>query len=129
MTTLEKDTVIVIDPDEEKAEETKKRLEKSMEKIAIINTKCLALRRQEINELMHDTDYQKIFYGCNMSFFNKMVEDFNLNFKDGEVAYIGWRPDISKIVINYWNYFWKKKGSGVFQSTISREEESFGQEL
>ena len=32
-----------------------------MEKIAIINTKCLALRRQEINELMHDTDYQKIF--------------------------------------------------------------------
>ena len=39
-----------------------------------------------------------------------MVEDFNLNFKNGEVAYIGWRPDISKIVINYWNYFWKKKG-------------------
>ena len=128
MTTLEKDTVIVIDPDEEKAEETKKTREVNG-KIAIINTKCLALRRQEINELMHDTDYQKIFYGCNMSFFNKMVEDFNLNFKNGEVAYIGWRPDISKIVINYWNYFWKKKGSGVFQSTVSRKEESFGQEL
>ena len=43
-----------------------------------------------------------------------MVEDFNLNFEDGEVAYIGWRLDISKIVINYWNYFWKKKGFAPF---------------
>ena len=97
--------------------------------IAIINTKCMTPRRQEINELMHDTDYQKIFYGCNISFFNKMVEDFNLNFEDGEVAYIGWRLDISKIVINYWNYFWKKKGFAPFSETISSKEESYGQEL
>ena len=128
-TASKKGTVIVIDPDEDKAREVKETLERSMEKIAIINTKCLTVRMQEINELMHDIDYQKIFYGCNMSFFNKMVEDFNLNFKDGEVAYIGWRPDISKIVINYWNYFWKNKGFEIFPPTISRREESFGQEL
>ena len=60
---------MVIDPNERVAEEVRKRLKRSMINIAIINTKCMTPRRQEINELMHDTDYQKIFYGCNISFF------------------------------------------------------------
>ena len=123
MATLEKNTVIVIDPNEKKAEKTRKSLEKSMEKIAIINTKCLALRRQEINEIMHNTDYQKIFYGCNISFFNKMVEDFNL--KSVEAKHIGWNLDISQIVI----FYWKKKGFIPFSSATSRTEGTFGQEL
>ena len=129
MTTLQKDTVIVIDPDENKAEETRKRLERSMRKIAIINTKCLTLRREEINELVHNTDYQKMFYGCSKKFFDEMFEDFELKVKDREVIYIGWGSDISTIVINYWNYFWKKKDLGVFQSTVSNSEGSRFQEL
>lgn len=129
MTTLEKDTVIVIDPNEEIAEKTRKRLEKSMKKIAVINTKCLSSHRQEIIELVSDNNYQKMFYGCSAEFFDKMVGDFNLNFKDGEISHIGWKPDVSKIVINYWNYFWKKKGSGVFHFTVSMREGSMFQEL
>lgn len=127
MTTLEKDTVIVIDPDEEKAEKTRKRLEKSMKNIAVINTKCLSSHRQEIVELVSDNNYQKIFYGCSAEFFNEIVEDFN--FKNGEVEYIGWKLDISKIVRNYWHNFWEKKDTGVFPSTVSKREGSYKEEL
>ena len=65
----------------------------------------------------------KRFLWLQYEFFNKMVEDFNLNFKNGEVAYIGWRPDISKIVINYWNYFGKRKAQEFF-SLLFQEKKS-----
>ena len=123
MTTLEKDTVIVIDPNEEKAKKTRKSLEKSMKNIAVINTKCLSSHRQEIIELVHNSNYQKIFYGCSAEFFNKIVENFNL--KSGEAEHVGWNLDISKVVI----FYWKKKGFMPFSSATSRTEGTFSQEL
>ena len=121
MATLEKNTVIVIDPNEKKAEKTRKSLEKSMKNIAVINTKCLSSHRQEIIELVRDSNYQKIFYGCSAEFFNKIVEDFNL--KSGEAKHIGWNLDISKVVI----FYWKKKGFIPFSNATSRREGTFGQ--
>src|SRR3989344_2825357 len=99
MTTLEKGTVIVIDPDKEKAEKTRKILERSMEKIVVVNTRCLLPRFQEIKELVGDGNYLKVFYGCNEKFFNETVERFNL--KRAELKYIGWEVDISQIIIYY----------------------------
>ena len=119
MTTLEKNTVIVIDPDEARAEEVREMLAGSMKNIAVINTKCLSLRPKEINELVSDGNYRKVFYGCSVDFFNKMVEDFTS--KNGEAVHIGWKLDISKIVVYYWK--------GILQTTVSRREGSFGQEL
>lgn len=123
MTTLEKDAVIVIDPNEEIAEETKKTLERSMEKIAIINTQCLSPRFSEINRLMGDSTYWKMFYGCGSRYFEKIVASFNL--KLGEVTYLNWRLSIPEIESHYW----KKKGFEVFPPTISRREGSMFQEL
>ena len=125
MTTIavEKNAVIVIDPDQEEAEKVRKMLDRSMKNIAVINTKCLTLRRKEIEELMNDGKYQKVFYGCSENFFNEMVENFNS--RKGEVAYIGWELDVYKIV----DCYWKHKGYGVFPPAISRREGSYGQEL
>lgn len=123
MTTLEKDTVIVIDPNEEIAKKTKKTLERSMEKIAVINTKRLAHRFGEINRLMGDSTCWKMFYGCGSRSFEKIVANFNL--KLGEVTYLGWKLSIPEIE----NHYWKKKGFEVFPPTISKTEESFGEEL
>lgn len=119
VTASKKGTVVVIDPDESRAEEAREMLTGSMKNIAVINTKCLSLRPKEIDELVSDGNYRKVFYGCSADFFNKMVE--GLNSKNGEVIHIGWKLDISKIVIYYWK--------GIFQPTVSRQEESFGQEL
>lgn len=123
MTTLEKKTVIVIDPDEEIAEETRKELERSMENLAVINTQRLAPRFSEINRLMGDSTYWKMFYGCGSRSYEKIVASFNLKF--GEVTYLGWKLNIPEIEKHYW----KKKGYEVFPPTISRREESYGQEL
>ena len=125
MTTIaiEKNAVIVIDPDKEEAEKVRKMLCRSMKNIAAINTRCLITRRKEIEELMNDGNYQKVFYGCSENFFNRIVESFNS--KKGEVKYHGWQLDIPKIGI----YYWKKHDFGVFPPTISKREESFGQEL
>ena len=124
MTTLQKCPVIVIDPDRDKAEETRSMLERSMEKIAVINTKCLSSGRfKEINELVCNENYLKLFYGCSEVFFNKMVEGFNL--KQGEFKHIGWKLDVSQIVI----YHWQQKGFVPFSEAISKREASYGQEL
>ena len=53
----------------------------------------------------------------------KIVASFNL--KLGEVTYLGWKLSIPEIEKRYW----KKKGFEIFPPTISRREESFGQEL
>ncbi|KKT20354.1 MAG: hypothetical protein UW04_C0032G0007 [Parcubacteria group bacterium GW2011_GWB1_43_8] len=127
MTTLQKCPMIVIDPDEDRVEEVKKMLGRSMERVAVINTKCLPLRLQEINELIGDGNYLKIFYGCSEVFFKETIE--NLSLKSGELKYIGWKLDISKIVICFWDHCWKKKGFEVFPPTVSTREESYGQEL
>lgn len=91
--------VIVIDPDEKKAEKIRKMLEKSMKNVAIINTRCLFHRHKEIDNLVRNENYFKIIYGCSEKFFNEMVEKFKLR---GAIKHIGWRLDISKIVICYW---------------------------
>ena len=122
-TVSKKGMVIVIDPDEDKAREVRETLERSMEKIAVINTKRLSLRFSEINRLMGDGAYWKMFYGCGSMSFEKIVARFNL--KLGEVTYLGWKLSIPEIEKHYW----KKKGFEVFPPTISRREESFGQEL
>ena len=93
--------VIIIDPDEKKAERTRKILTKSMKGIALINTRCLSSRYQKINELVSDGSYQKLFYGCSENFFNEMIRRFDL--KCGESTYLGKWLDISKIVRHYWN--------------------------
>ena len=123
MTTLQKCPVIVIDPNEDKAEEVRSMLERSMGNIAIINTKCLSMHLQEINELVSDSNYRKVFYGCSEVFFNKMVGGFNL--KQGEFKHIGWKLDVSQIVI----YYWQQKGFVPFSEAILKREESYGQEL
>lgn len=122
-TASKKGTVVVIDPDEDKAREVRETLERSMEKIAVINTKRLAPRFGEINRLMGDSTYWKMFYGCGSRSFEKIVASFNL--KLGEVTYLGWKLSIPEIESHYW----KKKGFEVFPPTISRREESYGQEL
>ncbi|HIH52509.1 MAG TPA: hypothetical protein HA284_03160 [Nanoarchaeota archaeon] len=123
MTTLQKCPVIVIDPNEDRAEEIRKMLERSMENIAVINTKCLSTHLQEIIELVSDGNYRKVFCGCSEVFFNKMVEGFNL--KQGEFKHIGWKLDVSQIVI----YHWQQKGFEVFPPTVSKREGSRGEEL
>ena len=123
MTTLQKCPVIVIDPNEDGAKEIRNMLKRSMENIAVINTKCLSKRLQEINELVGDVNYLKMFYGCSEKFFNETIERFN--FKRGEFKYIGWKADVSQIVIHYW----KKKGFVPFSEAISKKEGSYGQEL
>ena len=127
MTTLQKCPMIVIDPEEDRVEEVKKMLGRSMERVAVINTKCLPLRLQEINELIGDGNYLKIFYGCSEVFFKETIE--NLSLKSGELKYIGWKLDISKIVICFWDHCWKKKGFEVFPPTVSNREGSHGEEL
>ena len=119
MTTLQKCPVIVIDPNEDKAEEVRSMLERSMGNIAIINTKCLSGRSNEkkINELVTDGNYRKVFYGCSEVFFNKIVEGFNL--KQGEFKHIGWKLDVSQIVI----YYWQQKGFVPFSEAISNGQE------
>ncbi|OHA49110.1 MAG: hypothetical protein A2W59_02240 [Candidatus Terrybacteria bacterium RIFCSPHIGHO2_02_41_19] len=105
MTTLQKCPVIVIDPDEDRAEEVRKMLERSMEKVAVINTKCLSsCQFKEISELVCDGNYLKLFYGCSENFFKETIESLSL--KSGELKYIGWKLDISKIVICFWNHNW-----------------------
>ena len=127
MTTLtaEKNAVevIVIDPDEMKAERVKKLLERSIKNIVAVNTRCLSLQRERINELVADSTYNKVFYGCDKLFFDKMVESFKV--KHGELIHLGWKLDISEIII----FYWKQKGYGVFSPTISKSEGTFGQEL
>ena len=115
--------VIVLDPDEKKAERTRKLLDKSMKNIAVISTMCLHGRRKKITGLMNDADYDKMFYGCDVKFFNKnVVERFN---SKGEVIHLGWKLNVFEIM----RYYWHKKGFEIFPPTISRREESFGQEL
>jgi len=123
MTTLQKCPVIVIDPDRDKAEEIRKMLGRSMEKIAVINTKCLFSRFSEIDGLMEDIIYWKMFYGCDLESFEKIVARFNS--KLGEVTHLGWVLNITQIE----SYYWKKKGFEVFPPTVSTREESYGQEL
>ena len=123
MTTLQKCPVIVIDPDRDKAEEIRKMLGRSMEKIAVINTKCLFSRFSEIDGLMEDIIYWKMFYGCDLESFEKIVARFNS--KLGEVTHLGWKLNIAEIESCYW----KKKGFEVFPPTISRTDGSRGEEL
>ena len=104
MATLQKCPVIVIDPDEDRAEKVRSMLKRSMENIAVINTKCLFPRFQEINELINDSSLLKMFYGCSENFFKETIE--NLSLKSGELKYIGWELDISKIVVCFWNNHW-----------------------
>jgi len=125
--TISKSTVIVIDPNEDRAEEVRSMLKRSMEKVAVINTRCLSKRLQEINELVGDGNYLKIFYGCSEIFFKETIE--NLTLKSGELKYIGWELDVSKIVICFWNHYWKQKGFEVFPPTVSKREGSYGQEI
>lgn len=116
-TVSRKGTVIVIDPDEDKAKEVIEILERTMEKIAVINTQRLAPRFIEINRLMGDSTYWKMFYGCGSRSYEKIVAGFNL--KLGEVTYIGWELNIPQIE----NIYWKKKGFEVFPPTISSGQE------
>ena len=118
-----KGTVIVIDPDENKAREVRENLERSMEKIAIINTQRLSPWFSEINRLMGNGTYWKMFYGCGSRFYEKIVAGFSL--KLGEVTYLGWKLSIPEIE----NHYWKKKGFEPFPPTISMEEGTYGQEL
>ena len=59
-----------------KAKEVKETLERSMEKIAIINTQRLSPRFGEINRLMGDGTYWKMFYGCGSRSFEKNSCEF-----------------------------------------------------
>jgi len=125
MTASKKSTVIVIDPNTEKAEEVRKMMERSMEKekIAVISAKCLFSRFSEIDGLMGNVSYWKMFYGCDLESFEKIVARFNS--KLGEVTHLGWKLNIAEVESCYW----KKKGFEVFPPTVSNREGSHGEEL
>lgn len=100
-------TVIIIDPNKEEAEKIRKMLRISMKNVAIINIKCLYPRFKEINGLMNQRAYLKMFYGGSEKSFNKMLLDFDLK-DDRNSIYIGWKLKISKIVISYWKHYLNK---------------------
>ena len=56
------------------AEEVRKKTREVNDKYCNYKYQVHDTEKTEINELMHDTDYQKIFYGCNISFSIKWLK-------------------------------------------------------
>ena len=112
MSTLDKCGLIVIDPDEITSSNVHYMLVRSLDGVAIINSKCLCSKSEEIRQIMNDALFLKMFYGCSKEEYDKFVESFTK--KAGQVFYLGRRLCFSDVAICYW----KNKGFNQFSPTL-----------
>lgn len=109
--TLNNGEIIVIDPDSAVAYNVKYMLSSSFRNVAIINTRCLCDRIEEIKQLMKEDFLLKMVYGCNEVEYKAIVDKFK---PVGDVFYLGKRLFFSEAVICYW----KNKGFQQFDPTL-----------
>lgn len=105
-TILKKNAAIIIDSDENRANNVKRILKGAgIKNIAIIDICCLNSQFAQIKELlMVNHTYLKIFHSGSEENFNNMIKVFNLeNRKD--LAYVNTKLNTRDIVIHYWRHF------------------------
>ncbi len=122
MTTSER--AIIIEPDWGKIKEVKMKLGVlKKKKIMVANICCLNDKFLKIKELTDKLKYLKIFHDGKEEDFNNMISVFGMRERN-DVMYIKGGLENRSIADCYQQYFFK-----TFPFTISRREESFGQEL
>ena len=111
MTALNNGKVIVVEMDETISYNIRHMLANSLKNVAIINTKCICDRVEEISQLMKDGLWLKMVYGCDEAQYKTFINNFQ---PAGAIFYLGKKFFFSEAVICYW----KNKGFEQFNPTV-----------
>ena len=111
MTALNNGEIIVVDTDEALSFNIKYMLANSLKNVALINTRCICGRVEEISQIMKDSFLLKMVYGCDEREYDAVINNFQ---PAGDVFHLGKRFFFSEAVTCYW----KNKGFEQFNPTF-----------